>query len=62
MVTMDEAPRMETHFALSGGNKWGGLGEPSTPPVAPAICNALYKVIGRRIRSLPIKDYYLRRA
>ncbi|MEX0943756.1 MAG: molybdopterin cofactor-binding domain-containing protein [Pseudomonadales bacterium] len=62
MVTMNEAPIMETHFALSGGDKWGGLGEPSTPPVAPAICNALYRIIGRRIRSLPIKDYYLRRA
>ena len=62
IVTMQEAPLIETHFALSGGDKWGGLGEPSTPPVAPAVCNALYKITGRRIRILPIKDYLLRRA
>jgi isoquinoline 1-oxidoreductase subunit beta len=62
IVTMAEAPVMETHFALSGGDKWGGLGEPATPPVAPAVCNALYKITGRRIRVLPIKDYLLRRA
>lgn len=62
MVKMAEAPVMETHFALSGGDKWGGMGEPGTPPVAPAICNALYRITGRRIRSLPIKDYYLQRA
>jgi len=62
IVTMEESPVIETHFALSGGDKWGGLGEPATPPVAPAVCNALYKIIGRRIRVLPIKDYLLRRA
>jgi isoquinoline 1-oxidoreductase beta subunit len=59
MITMEDAPVMETHFALSGGDKWGGMGEPATPPVAPAVCNALYRITGRRIRSLPIKDYYL---
>ncbi len=62
MVTMAEMPVIETHFALSGGEKWGGLGEPATPPVAPAVCNALYRITGRRIRILPIKDYLLRRA
>ncbi len=62
MLTMAEMPDIETHFALSGGNKWGGLGEPATPPVAPAVCNALYRITGRRIRILPIKDYFLRRA
>lgn len=62
MVNMREAPLMETHFALSGGEKWGGMGEPGTPPVAPAVCNALFRITGRRIRSLPVKDYFLRRA
>ncbi|MCB1692481.1 MAG: xanthine dehydrogenase family protein molybdopterin-binding subunit [Pseudomonadales bacterium] len=62
MLTMAETPVIETHFALSGGDKWGGIGEPGTPPVAPAVCNALYRITGRRIRSLPIKDYYLSRA
>jgi isoquinoline 1-oxidoreductase beta subunit len=62
MLSMAEMPEIETHFALSGGDKWGGLGEPATPPVAPAVCNALYKITGRRIRILPIKDYFLQRA
>ena len=62
ILSMAEMPEIETHFALSGGDKWGGLGEPATPPVAPAVCNALYGVTGRRIRILPIKDYFLQRA
>lgn len=62
MVGMDETPVMETHFALAGGDKWGGLGEPGLPPTAPAVCNALYRVTGRRIRSLPVKAYVLQRA
>ncbi|HTO80706.1 MAG TPA: xanthine dehydrogenase family protein molybdopterin-binding subunit [Methylomirabilota bacterium] len=56
MVRMADAPRIETHLALSGGSKWGGIGEPGTPPIAPAVCNAIYASTGRRIRSLPIKN------
>ena len=55
MVRMADAPRIETHLALSGGSKWGGIGEPGTPPIAPAVCNAIFAATGRRIRSLPIK-------
>ena len=62
MVAMREMPVIETHFELSGGDHWGGLGEVTTPPVAPAICNAVYKLTGRRVRSLPLKDYILRRS
>ena len=61
VVRMADMPKIEVHFALSGGDKWGGLGEPATPPVAPAVCNALYRITGRRIRALPIKDYLLSR-
>lgn len=60
IVRMGEVPEIKIHWALSGGNKWGGLGEPTTPVIAPAVCNALYRITGRRIRSLPIKDYALR--
>jgi isoquinoline 1-oxidoreductase beta subunit len=56
MVRMADAPRIETHMALSGGKKWGGIGEPGTPPIAPAVANAIFAATGKRIRSLPIKN------
>ena len=52
-------PEMEAHFVESAGGKWAGLGEPSLPPVAPAVCNAVFSITGRRIRALPIGDYLL---
>ena len=56
IARMADAPVIETHFVLSGGDKWGGLGEPGTPPIAPAIANAVFAVTGKRIRSLPLRN------
>jgi isoquinoline 1-oxidoreductase beta subunit len=54
-----EMPVIETHLALTGGDKWGGIGEPGTPPIAPAVCNAIFAATGKRIRALPIKNHDL---
>jgi len=56
IARMADAPTIETHFALSGGAKWGGIGEPGTPPIAPAVANAIFAATGKRIRALPLKN------
>jgi isoquinoline 1-oxidoreductase beta subunit len=56
MVRLAQAPKIEVHLALTGGKKWGGVGEPGTAPIAPAVANAIFAVTGKRIRRLPLMD------
>jgi len=59
MVRLAQAPKTEVYLALTGGKKWGGVGEPGTAPIAPAVTNAIFAVTGKRIRSLPLMDHDL---
>lgn len=54
VVRMREAPRIDTVIVASTDQP-GGVGEPSTPPVAPAVCNALLALTGKPVRALPIR-------
>jgi isoquinoline 1-oxidoreductase beta subunit len=59
MVRLAQAPKIDVHLAPSGGKVWGGAGEPTTPPIAGAVANAIFAATGKRIRSLPIMDHDL---
>jgi len=61
MLRLAEMPRVETIIVASGGF-WGGVGETAVPPLAPALCNAIFSATGKRIRSLPLKNHDLRSA
>ena len=54
VVRMDEMPNVEVHIVPSQAAP-GGIGEASTPGIAPAVCNALFAATGKRIRQLPIR-------
>jgi len=54
LLTMSEMPVVEVHIVPSTESP-GGCGEPGTPPIAPAVANAIFAATGKRIRKLPIK-------
>ena len=55
-VRMNDAPDIEVQI-INSGESLGGAGEPGTPPVAPALTNAIFALTGKRIRELPISKY-----
>ena len=54
-LRMDETPTVEV-YAVPSQEAPTGIGEPSVPPVAPALCNAIYAATKKRIRTLPIQS------
>jgi isoquinoline 1-oxidoreductase beta subunit len=54
VLGLAEMPLVETHLVASAATPTG-VGEPGTPPIAPAVANALYALTGTRFRSLPLK-------
>jgi isoquinoline 1-oxidoreductase beta subunit len=53
VLRFSEMPAIEVHLT-GGGDKPTGVGEPGTPPVAPAVANALFALTGKRARRLPL--------
>ena len=51
-LMLAEAPEIEVVIVPSQG-AMGGVGEPGTPPIAPAVANAIFAATGERLRSLP---------
>jgi isoquinoline 1-oxidoreductase beta subunit len=55
MLRINEAPEIEVHLVPSSEAP-GGIGEPGTSAVMPAVTNAIFGATGKRIRKLPVKD------
>jgi isoquinoline 1-oxidoreductase beta subunit len=54
-VRLADAPAMTVHLVDTGSSSIGGVGEPGTPPIAPAVANAVFAATGKRLRSLPLR-------
>ena len=53
VVRINEAPTVEVHIVPSEDAPTG-VGEPGTPPIAPAVANAIFALSGKRVRRLPM--------
>lgn len=54
VLRLDEMPEVEVHIVPSR-ERPGGVGEPGTPPIAPAVANAVFALTGQRLRELPLR-------
>jgi isoquinoline 1-oxidoreductase subunit beta len=56
VLRLNELPELDIHIIPSSGAP-AGIGETGVPPVAPAVCNAIFAATGKRLRSLPISAH-----
>jgi isoquinoline 1-oxidoreductase beta subunit len=54
VLRLPDMPKVEVHIVPSR-ERPGGVGEPGTPPIAPAVANAVAALTGQRLRELPLK-------
>lgn len=55
ILRMSETPKVSVHL-IASAEAPGGVGEPGTPPIAPAVANAIFALTKKRIRTLPLSD------
>ena len=61
MLRIDEAPNVEVHIIQSSESP-GGMGEPGTSAIVPAVTNAIFAATGKRLRKLPVDPRLLKSA
>jgi isoquinoline 1-oxidoreductase beta subunit len=59
VARIQEAPRQTHVHIVQSQEPPAGVGEPGVPPIAPAICNAIFAATGKRIRDLPLQKHKL---
>jgi len=58
VVRINETPQIHVTI-VNSGKPMGGAGEPGTPPIAPAVTNAIFAATGKRVRRLPIAKNFV---
>ena len=53
ILRLNEMPKTEVHIVETDAKSPTGVGEPGTPPIAPAVANAIFALTGKRLRTLP---------
>jgi isoquinoline 1-oxidoreductase beta subunit len=54
LLRLDETPEIDVHIVKRDDDP-GGIGEPGVPPTAPAVCNAVFALTGKPVRTQPIR-------